>query len=149
MRAVLQRVSRAEVRAGGRAAGAIARGLVALIGVERGDALHDAQYLAAKISGLRVWQDESGRMSRGLAEIGGGVLAISQFTLLGDLRRGLRPSWDQAAPAEVAEPLYEACLAALRATGLPLACGVFGAHMELELVNDGPVTILLDSRRQF
>ncbi len=142
-------MSRAEVRAEGRLAGAIARGLVALIGVERGDTGRDAQYLAAKIAGLRVWEDESGRMSRGLAEIGGGVMAISQFTLLGDLRRGLRPSWDQAAPAAEAEPLYEACLAALRAAGLPLACAVFGAHMELELTNDGPVTLLLDSRRRF
>lgn len=147
MRSVVQRVSRAEVRVGGKVSGRIAAGLVALIGVERGDSLQDAEYLAIKIAGLRVWGDESGRASRATGEAGGGVLAISQFTLLGDVRHGLRPSWDRAAPAVEAEPLYAACVQALRASGLQVECGVFGAEMELELVNLGPVTILLDSRR--
>ncbi len=148
MRAVLQRAGRAEVRVEGRIAGAIERGVVALIGVERGDTRRDAEYLAAKIAGARLWEDARGRIGLGLAEIGGEVLAISQFTLLGDLRRGLRPSWDRAAPAAEAEPLYQACVAALRTAGVAVSEGIFGAHMELELVNDGPVTVLLDSRRE-
>ena len=149
MRAVVQRVSRAEVRIANQVTGAIGAGAVVLLGVETGDSTADAQYLAAKIAGLRVWEDESGKMNRGLAQIQGAALVISQFTLLGDVRRGLRPASDRAAPAEVAQPLYELFLTQLRAAGIQVECGVFRAHMEVELVNDGPVTILLDSRKGF
>ncbi len=148
MRAVVQRVSRAEVRIANQVTGAIGAGAVVLLGVETGDSTADAQYLAAKIAGLRVWEDESGKMNRGLAQIQGAALVISQFTLLGDVRRGLRPAFDRAAPAEVAQPLYELFLTQLRAAGIQVECGVFRAHMEVELVNDGSVTILLDSRKE-
>ncbi len=149
MRAVIQRVSRAEVRVAGQVTGAIGAGAVVLLGVETGDSETDAQYLAAKIAGLRIWEDEAGKMNRSLAQMQGAALVISQFTLLGDIRRGLRPAFERAAPAEAAQPLYEYFLGRLRADGVAVQCGVFRAHMEVELINDGPVTILLDSRKEF
>jgi D-tyrosyl-tRNA(Tyr) deacylase len=145
MRALLQRVSQARVRVHGAVVGEIGAGYVALIAAERGDAPADVDYIARKIAGLRVWPDAEGRMNHPLPA-GAAVLAVSQFTLCGDTRRGFRPSFDRAAPPEQARPLYEAVIAALRARGIPVATGVFQAHMEVELVNDGPVTVLLDSR---
>jgi len=144
MRAVLQRVSRAEVRVAGQVVGRIQAGYVALIGVARGDAAADAEYLARKIIGLRVWPDAQGKMNLPLGERA--VLAISQFTLLADTARGLRPSFDAAAPPQEAQPLYELVLTLLRAKGVKVETGVFQADMEVDLVNQGPVTLLLDSR---
>ena len=145
MRALLQRVSRAQVRVEGAVAGAISAGYVALLGVARGDTQADVDYIVRKITALRLWPDAQGRMNLPLPP-GAGILAISQFTLCGDTRRGLRPSFDHAAPPEEARPLYEAVVEALRSRGVSVACGVFQAHMEVELVNDGPVTLWLDSR---
>lgn len=149
MRAVVQRVSRGEVRVGGVTAGAVGKGFVVLLGVARGDEEADARALADKVAALRVFEDAAGKMNLALAEVGGGVLVISQFTLLGDVRKGNRPSFVEAAPPEVGSALYERFCALLREKGLPVATGVFRAMMEVELVNDGPVTILLDSRRLF
>lgn len=145
MRAVVQRVSRAEVRADGVTRGAIGRGLVVLVGVAHEDTEATVSRVAAKVAALRVFEDAEGRMNLSLAEAGGAVLAISQFTLHADVRRGNRPSFTGAAPAAVAEPLYEAFCRALEGAGLRCERGVFGAHMELDLVNDGPVTIIVDS----
>jgi D-tyrosyl-tRNA(Tyr) deacylase len=145
MRAVLQRVSRAQVRVSGSIVGEIGAGYVALIGVERGDTPADVDFIARKIASLRLWPDADSRMNLPLPA-GAAILAISQFTLCAETRRGLRPSFDQAAPPDEAKPLYEAVVEALRAQGLPVATGIFQAHMEVELVNDGPVTVLLDSR---
>lgn len=149
MRAVVQRVARAAVTADGETTGRIDRGLLVLVGVEADDGPADVAYVAAKTRDLRVFQDDQHKMNRSVAEAGGAVLVISQFTLCGDVRKGRRPSFDQAAPPEVARRLYEGVVAALRADGLHVATGVFGAMMQVELVNDGPVTILLDSRRRF
>lgn len=149
MRAVVQRVSRAEVRVGGRAVGAVAKGFVVLLGVEAGDGEADAAYVAEKVAGLRVFEDGGGKMNRDLADAGGGVLLVSQFTLLGDCRKGRRPSFTGAAPPELAEALYLEVAGRLEAAGRPVERGVFRADMEVELVNDGPVTLLLDSRRRF
>lgn len=149
MRAVVQRVSRAEVRVEGRVTGAVGRGFLVLLGVAQGDGEDAAQALADKVAALRVFEDEAGRMNRALAEVGGGVLVVSQFTLLGDARKGNRPSFTAAAPPEVADALYQRFCALLREKGLPVATGVFRAQMEVELVNDGPVTLLLDSTRAF
>jgi D-tyrosyl-tRNA(Tyr) deacylase len=149
MRAVVQRVSRAEVRVDGSVSGEIGRGLLVLLGVARDDGEADARFLADKIAGLRVFEDPAGKMNLAVAEVGGGVLVVSQFTLLGDARKGNRPSFIDAAPPEAANALYESVCALLRAKGLPVATGVFRAHMEVEGVNDGPVTIMLDSRRTF
>ncbi len=149
MRAVVQRVSRAEVRVDGRAAGAVGRGLCVLLGVARDDAEEDARLLAAKVAQLRIFEDGAGKMNLGVGEVGGGVLVVSQFTLLGDARKGNRPSFTEAAPPEPANALYERFCALLRERGLPVATGVFRAHMDVELVNDGPVTMLLDSKRLF
>jgi D-aminoacyl-tRNA deacylase len=149
MRAVIQRVSRAAVRVDGAVVGAVGRGLLVLLGVARGDGPDDAQALADKVAGLRIFEDPAGKMNLAVAEAGGGVLVVSQFTLLGDARKGNRPGFSDAAPPEEANALYEAVCDQLRARGLPVATGVFRAHMEVELVNDGPVTILLDSRRLF
>jgi D-tyrosyl-tRNA(Tyr) deacylase len=146
MRAVLQRVSRAAVTIGGETAGAIERGLLVLLGVAVADTADDARRLADKVAGLRVFNDEAGKMNRSVADVGGGVLVVSQFTLYGDCRKGRRPSFIAAAPPEVAVPLYEAFVDALRALGLPTATGRFGAMMQVELVNDGPVTLIVDSR---
>ncbi len=149
MRAVLQRVSRAGVRVGGETVGEIDAGLLVLLGVGRDDTEQDARYLLEKILNLRVFEDAEGRMNLSLAEAGGALLAVSQFTLYGDARRGRRPSWFDAAPPELARPLYESFVKECRARGARVETGSFQAMMEVELVNDGPVTILLDSRRLF
>ncbi len=149
VRAVVQRVSRAVVRVEGKPAGEIARGLCVLLGVARDDGEADARLLANKVARLRVFEDAAGKMNLDVAEAGGGVLVISQFTLFGDARKGNRPSFIDAAPPDAANALYERFCSMLRERGLALATGVFRAHMEVELVNDGPVTILLDSGRLF
>ncbi len=149
MRACVQRVSRASVTVDGEVVGQIGRGLLVLLGVGQGDDERDARYLADKIVGLRIFEDDQGKMNRSLAEQGGGLLVVSQFTLLGDVRKGRRPSFTDAAPPEEANRLYEVFAAASAELGVPVAKGRFQAHMEVELVNDGPVTILLDSRKLF
>ena len=149
MRAVLQRVTRASVRAGGETVGEIGPGLVVLLGVARDDEESDALYLVEKVLNLRVFEDAEGRMNLSLAEAGGALLAVSQFTLYGDARKGRRPSWFDAAPPELARPLYEFFVKEARARGARVETGSFQAMMEVELVNDGPVTILADSRKQF
>jgi D-tyrosyl-tRNA(Tyr) deacylase len=149
MRAVVQRVSRAKVDVAGETAGEIGPGLLVLLGVADGDASEDAVYLAQKIAGLRVFEDERGKMNRSLEEISGKMLVVSQFTLLGDCRKGRRPSFDRAARPELASELYLGFVAAVRAQGIDVATGRFQEHMLVELVNDGPVTLLVDSRREF
>jgi D-aminoacyl-tRNA deacylase len=149
MRAVLQRVTRACVRVGDKVEGEIGTGLVVLLGVARDDAAADARYLAEKIAAIRVFDDADGRMNLSVCEVGGGLLVISQFTLYGDARRGRRPSWILAAEPEAARPLYEDFVAAARQLVGRVETGSFRAMMQVELVNDGPVTILLDSRKQF
>jgi D-tyrosyl-tRNA(Tyr) deacylase len=149
MRAVVQRVSRAEVRVEGAVTGRIARGFMVLLGAADDDRDEDVAWMAEKIAGLRVFPDEDGQMNKALAEVGGAVLVVSQFTLLGDCRKGRRPSFVKAAQPELAEPLYEKLVAQLRAVGLPVETGKFRAMMDVELVNDGPVTLLLDSKRVF
>jgi D-tyrosyl-tRNA(Tyr) deacylase len=149
VRAVVQRVSEASVRVQGAAVGAIGRGLAVLVGVAREDGVEDAEYLADKVLNLRVFPDAEGQMNRSAREVGGGLLVVSQFTLLGDVRRGRRPSYADAAAPEQADFLYRLFVDRLRPSGLFVATGVFRAMMELALVNDGPVTILLDSRRRF
>ncbi len=145
MRAVVQRVSRAQVTVNGEIAGKIGCGLVVLLGVGATDSEADANYLADKIAGLRVFEDENGKMNLDAAAVGGGILVVSQFTLYGDVRRGKRPSFDAAAPPERARQLYEYFVERIRAAGLPCETGRFQEMMQVELVNDGPVTILLDS----
>ena len=147
MRAVVQRVSRGEVRVGGAATGEVGRGLVVLLGVAAGDGDEDARWMADKVAQLRIFEDAEGKMNRSVEDVTGGVLVVSQFTLLGDARKGNRPSFVEAAPPEAANALYEKVCARLRERGLPVGTGLFRAHMDVELVNDGPVTILLDSRR--
>ena len=149
MRAVIQRVARAQVTVAGELVGSIGRGLLVLLGVATADTAQDAEFIAQKIAKLRLFEDPQGKMNLGLAEVGGAVLVVSQFTLLADCRKGLRPSFDQAARPEQAEPLYEQVVAALRANGLTVATGRFQTEMQVELVNDGPVTVLLDSTRLF
>jgi D-tyrosyl-tRNA(Tyr) deacylase len=149
MRAVLQRVIRASVTVEGQMIGQIGRGLVVLLGVEQEDTDADAHQLADKTIQLRIFDDADGKMNLALAEIGGAVLVVSQFTLLGDCRKGRRPSFIQAAPPALAERLYETFVAAIGVRGIPVATGKFRAMMQVELVNDGPVTILLDSRKSF
>jgi D-tyrosyl-tRNA(Tyr) deacylase len=146
MKAVLQRVSRASVSVEGKIVGTIGPGLCVLLGVSRSDGAEEASRLAGKVARLRIFEDENGRFDRSLIDVGGGALVVSQFTLLGDTTRkkGTRPDFSQAAPREQAEPLYEALCEALRALGVPVATGVFGARMAVELVNDGPVTIVLE-----
>jgi len=129
--------------------GQIGRGLVVLLGVEQGDGEDDARQLAERICGLRIFADDEGKMNRSLEDIRGALLVVSQFTLLGDCRKGRRPSFTQAAPPEVAERLYETFVAACGVRGLEVATGRFRAHMDVALVNDGPVTLLLDSRKRF
>ena len=147
MRAVVQRVSRAKVTVNGEITGEIGLGLLVLLGVGRDDSEADADYLATKICGLRIFEDDAGKMNLGLADVGGSVLAVSQFTLYADVRRGKRPSFDEAAPPEKARQLYEFFVERIRATGLRCETGRFQAMMQVELVNEGPVTILLDSRK--
>ena len=140
----MQRVSRAEVRVGSRLSGEIGHGLVILLGVARGDGEAEAVRLAGKVARLRVFENADGRFDLSVLDVGGWALAVSQFTLIADTAKGNRPSFTDAAPPEEAEPLYERFCAALRAEGVRVETGVFGARMELELVNDGPVTIVLE-----
>jgi D-tyrosyl-tRNA(Tyr) deacylase len=149
VRAVVQRVSEASVHVDRTAVGQIGRGLVVLLGVGRDDRERDAEYLAEKVLHLRVFPDDEGQMNRSVVDVAGGVLVVSQFTLLGDVRRGRRPSYTAAAPPEEADRLYERFVERLRPSGLEVATGVFRAMMDVSLVNQGPVTILLDSRKQF
>lgn len=149
MRAVIQRVEQASVSVEGEIKGQIGAGFLVLIGVEEGDGDADFRYIAEKAPNLRVFEDEQGKMNRSLLDVGGEVLAVSQFTLLGDARGGRRPSFITAARPETADPMYERLVADWRARGIRVETGVFGAHMKVSLVNDGPVTILLDSRRRF
>ena len=150
MRAVVQRVTSARVRVGERTAGEIGAGLLVLLGIGRDDTAADAAYLAAKIRDLRLFDGAAGKpMDRSVADAGGSVLVVSQFTLYGDVRRGRRPSFDDAAPPDRARVLYEDLVRELRAIPLPVATGEFQAMMQVELVNDGPVTILIDSRKRF
>ena len=149
MRAVVQRVTRAKVTVDDKLVGEIGNGLVVLLGVARDDTKLDAAYLAEKIVALRIFDDEEGKMKRSLKDVNGGMLIVSQFTLYGDVRRGLRPSWIDAAAPEVAEPLYDFFVRQMRTMISPVATGSFRAMMQVELVNDGPVTILLDSRKLF
>jgi D-tyrosyl-tRNA(Tyr) deacylase len=149
VRAVVQRVTAASVRVGDRVVGEIGAGLVALIGVARDDEAEDAEFIAAKIAGLRLFDDPSGVMNLALADIGGAVLAVSQFTLYGDARKGRRPSFIAAAPGELARPLFDRVVQLLRLAGVRTQTGEFGAEMHVALTNDGPVTILLDSRKSF
>ena len=149
MRAVVQRVSRARVTVNDWTSGEIGLGLLVLLGVGHGDSEADATYLAEKVVGLRVFEDEDGKMNRSVQDVGGSVLAVSQFTLYGDVRRGKRPSFDGAAPPEQARRLYEFFVQRIQALGLRCETGRFQEMMQVELVNDGPVTILLDSGKTF
>lgn len=149
MRAVVQRVSRAKVTVNGEISGEIGPGLLVLLGVGAGDSRADADYLADKTIGLRIFEDPGGKMNLSVVDIGGAVLAVSQFTLYGDVRRGRRPSFDAAAPPESARELYEYFVEKIRAAGLRCETGRFQEMMQVELVNEGPVTILLDSAKGF
>jgi D-aminoacyl-tRNA deacylase len=150
MRAVVQRVTSARVRVGDRVVGAIGRGLLVLVGVARDDGPDDVTYVAAKIRDMRVFDGDEGRPNhRSVLDVGGSVLLVSQFTLFGDIRKGRRPSFDAAAPPEHARELYQQLVRELTAASLPVATGEFRASMDVELVNEGPVTILVDSRRAF
>ena len=144
MRVVLQRVSRASVTIDGRTAGAIGRGFCLLVGLTHGDTDQTVEWMAEKVTGLRLFPDAEGKMNLGLEEVGGGVLVISQFTLYGDASKGRRPSFIDAARPETAIPLYERFVAALRSRGLQVATGEFGADMQVEIHNDGPVTLILE-----
>lgn len=146
MRAVIQRVSQAAVTVDGEAIGRIDRGLVALVGVSTLDGPADADWLADRLVGLRIFENAAGRFDASVVDVGGAILVISQFTLYGDTRKGRRPSFAEAAPGLQAEPLYQQVVAAVAARGVPVGAGRFGARMQVALVNDGPVTILLDSR---
>ena len=147
MRAVVQRVSSARVEVDGEVTGAIGRGLLVLLGVGQGDTNRQAAWLAEKIGGLRIFEDDAGKMNLSVQDIGGSVLVVSQFTLYADCRKGRRPSFTEAAPPDVADRLYQVFVSHLRALGVPLETGVFQAHMDVHLVNEGPVTILLDADR--
>ena len=149
MRAVVQRVSRASVKVGEQVTGEINLGLLVLLGVGQDDGERDAEYLAEKVAGLRIFEDKAGKMNLSVAEVGGAVLAVSQFTLYGVVRRGKRPSFDAAARPERARELYEYFVERVRGLGLRCETGQFQAMMDVELVNSGPVTILLDSKKGF
>lgn len=149
MRAVIQRVSGARVVIDGKEYSRIGAGLLVLVGVEKEDAPEDAQMLARRIVELRIFEDEAGKMNRSIAEAGGQILAVSQFTLLGDCRKGRRPSFDPAAPPDVARTLYQRFVNEIDALGIPVSTGVFQAMMDVELTNQGPVTFILDSRKRF
>jgi D-aminoacyl-tRNA deacylase len=149
VRAVVQRVSRACVRVDGKVVGEVGRGLLVLLGVARGDGEDDARLLADKVAALRIFEDGGGKMNLAVGDVAGGLLVVSQFTLLGDARKGNRPGFVEAAAPDEANALYERFCALAREKGLPVGTGVFRAEMEVELVNEGPVTILLDSRRLF
>ena len=145
MRAVCQRLREGRVRVAGKAVGEVGNGLCVLLGVARGDGEEDAVRLAGKVARLRIFSDDDGKFDRSVLDVAGAVLVVSQFTLIADTAKGNRPSFGEAAPPEVAGPVYERFCAELRALGVPVETGVFGAKMELELVNDGPVTIVLDA----
>ncbi|MGH9906750.1 MAG: D-aminoacyl-tRNA deacylase [Pyrinomonadaceae bacterium] len=149
MRAVIQRVTRATVTVEGEVVGEIGKGLVVLLGIANDDSEKDARYLAEKITDLRVFDDREGRMNLSVSDVAGALLVVSQFTLFGDVRRGLRPSWSEAAARDVAEPLYESFVTLVRSRVNRVATGSFRKMMQVELVNDGPVTILLDSHKVF
>lgn len=148
MRAVVQRVASARVTAAGECLGAIGRGLLVLLGIARADATADADWLVDKLVDLRLFENDAGKFDRALRDVGGALLVVSQFTLLADTRKGRRPSFTDAARPEQAIPLYEHFVARARAHGLTVATGAFGAHMQVELVNDGPVTVLLDTQQR-
>lgn len=147
MRAVVQRVTEADVTVDGQIIGAIESGLVILLGVETGDTQTDLEYLAEKVVGLRIFSDAAGKMNHSLADVGGGALIISQFTLLGDVRKGKRPSFIAAAAPDIARQLYEQFCARVSAAGITVATGQFAADMQVRLINDGPVTLVIDSRK--
>lgn len=149
MRAVIQRVASARVEVDGQNVGEIGQGLLILLGVEQGDGADDARYLAEKSAQLRIFEDEAGKMNLSLADVGGQALVVSQFTLLADCRKGRRPGFSRAALPELADALYQQFVALLRERGLTVATGIFQAEMQVHLVNDGPVTLLLDSRKEF
>jgi D-tyrosyl-tRNA(Tyr) deacylase len=146
MRAVCQRVSGARVRIDGEVHGEIERGLVVLLGVERGDDAEEASRLASQVARLRIFEGETGKFDRSVQDVDGAALIVSQFTLIADSQKGTRPDFSRAAPRAEAEPVYEAFCQAVRGLGIPAQTGVFGAYMALELVNDGPVTIVLDTK---
>ncbi len=147
MKVVLQRVSSASVKIDGTVTGEIGPGLVLLLGIAKDDGPEDVEYVVNKCAGLRIFGDDQGKMNRSLLDVEGEVLAISQFTLFGDTRKGRRPSFESAAPPDFAEPLYELAVERLRGQGIRVATGRFGAYMEVSLVNDGPVTLTIESRR--
>lgn len=149
MRAVIQRVAKAKVTVDGRITGQVERGLLVMLGVAHNDTTADADYLADKITGLRVFEDDQEKMNLSVIDVGGAVLAVSQFTLYGDVRRGKRPSFDSAARPELAKKLYQYFVEKIRSTGLRCETGVFQAMMDVELVNSGPVTIMIDSTKAF
>ncbi len=145
MKIVIQRVSRAAVTVDGETVSSMAAGFLLLVAVERADTREDLLWCAGKVAGLRIFEDDAGKMNRDLAQVGGEILAVSQFTLVGSVRRGRRPSFAGAARPEQAEPMFNEFVEALRVTGVQVQTGTFGAHMKVELCNDGPVTLLLDS----
>jgi len=149
MRVVIQRVTAAEVAVDGAVVGRIGRGLVALVGVQGEDTSADVEYVANKLATVRLFDDETGKMNRSVTDVSGEILVVSQFTLLGDCRKGRRPSFDRAAPPDAARLLYETLLSRLRDSGVTVAAGRFREHMTVQLVNDGPVTVLLDSKKCF
>ncbi len=149
MRAVVQRVTSARVEVDGAPVGEIGKGLLVLLGVAKGDTEQDAEWMAERVATLRVFEDPVGKMNLSLEDVGGSVLGVSQFTLLGDCRKGRRPSFDKAAPPEIAEPLYRRFVELLQSRQLPVETGSFRARMAVSLVNDGPVTLMLDSRKLF
>jgi D-tyrosyl-tRNA(Tyr) deacylase len=149
MRVVIQRVSAACVRVGEQTIGEIGRGLLVLLSVAPADGPNDVEYIAGKLREVRIFEDDQGKMNRSVVDVGGALLIVSQFTLHGDVRKGRRPSFDGAAPPQLARQLYEDVVRVLRDQGLRVETGAFQAHMQVELVNDGPVTILLDSERTF
>lgn len=149
MRAVVQRVSKSSVTVDGNVTGTIERGLMVLLGVAEDDTAADAEYMANKVAGLRIFEDEEEKMNLSVKEIGGDILAVSQFTLMGDVRKGKRPSFSKAARPDAANDLYQKFIGFLREDGLKVEEGVFQTHMMVDLVNDGPVTILLDSKKLF
>jgi D-tyrosyl-tRNA(Tyr) deacylase len=149
MRAVIQRVSEAEVRVSGEIVGKIDKGLLVFLGIEKEDKEEDAYYLAEKIAGLRIFEDDQGKMNLSLLDVTGEILVVSQFTLAGDLRKGRRPSFDKSAPPETAERLYEIFINKIKNLGLNVQTGRFRALMEVHLVNQGPVTFILDSKKLF
>ena len=149
MRAVVQRVSSARVTVDGLLIGEIGSGLLVLLGASCSDVQDDVVYVVRKILGLRIFQNSDGKMGRSITEVNGAVMVVSQFTLYGDVRKGRRPSFDEAAPPESARPLYDSVIEGIRGAGVKVATGEFGAMMEVSLVNNGPVTLLLDSAKQF